>query len=119
MNKEIYVIDPHPIHEQILFSADFEGNIIIWDIQQGLILNMFKELAMPVLQPNLETPIVEGRFSPDGLSFVVSTFYGTYSVYGYGQKEIYNYSYFDQVTYSLFSLRRRIMLMWSWIPICR
>ena len=84
MNKEIYVIDPHPENENIIFSGDFDGNIIIWDIQLGIILNIFRELAMPISQPNLETPIVDGRFSPDGLSFIFSNFYGTYSVYGYG-----------------------------------
>ena len=48
MNKEIYVIDPHPENENIIFSGDFDGNIIIWDIQLGIILNIFRELAMPI-----------------------------------------------------------------------
>lgn len=28
--------------------GDFDGNIIIWDIKEGLLLNIFKELAMPI-----------------------------------------------------------------------
>lgn len=92
----------------IIYLGDFDGNVILWDIKLGIILNIFKELAMPIHQPNLETPIVDGRFSPDGFTFVVSTFYGTYSLYGYGNKEIYNYSYYDQVESIYDSLMKRI-----------
>ena len=96
MNKEIYVIETSPVKEEIMFSGDFEGQIILWDIEQGIILNIFKEMAMPLQQPNLETPIVDGRFSPYVQTFVVSTFYGNFSLYGYGPKQVYNYSYYDQ-----------------------
>ncbi len=48
MTKEIYVIEPHPINESIIFSGDFEGTIILWDIREGLILNVFKDMAMPL-----------------------------------------------------------------------
>ena len=52
-------------------------------------------MAMPINLPNVDTPIVDGHFSPDGYSFCVSTFYGTFTLYGYGSKEIYKYSYYD------------------------
>ena len=48
MNKEIYIIEPHPLKENIIFSGDFDGNIILWDIELGIILNIFKEMAMPI-----------------------------------------------------------------------
>jgi bromodomain and WD repeat domain-containing protein 1/3 len=95
MDKELYIIEPHPFKENIIFSADFDGNIILWDIELGIILNIFKEMAMPINLPNVDTPIVDGHFSPDGYSFCVSTFYGTFTLYGYGSKEIYKYSYYD------------------------
>ena len=97
MGKEIYLIEPHPLNESIIFSGDFEGTIILWDIKEGLVLNVFKDMAMPLQQPNLDTPIVDGRFNPDGFSFVVSTFYGTFTTYGYGPKDAFQYSYYDQV----------------------
>ncbi len=48
MSKEIYVIEPHPFNENIIFSGDFEGTIIIWDINEGIMLNIFKDMAMPL-----------------------------------------------------------------------
>ncbi len=35
---------------------------------------------------------MDGRFSPDGLSFVVSTYFGTFSIYGYGNGDFYKTS---------------------------
>ena len=52
-------------------------------------------MAFPLRQPDLDTPILDGRFSPDGYSLVVSTTYGTFTVYGYGPKDVYQYSYYD------------------------
>ena len=33
--------------------------------------------------------ILDGRFSPDGLSFSVATFYGSFSIYGYGNRDLF------------------------------
>jgi hypothetical protein len=49
LSKEIHIIEPHPNKENIILSADFEGNIIIWDILDGIVLNIFKEMAIPLL----------------------------------------------------------------------
>ena len=35
-------------------------------------------------------PILNGRFSPKGYSFAVSTYYGSFSIYGDGMKESFN-----------------------------
>jgi|LakMenEpi03Aug12_release.lakeMendotaPanAssembly.Ray.scaffolds.fasta_scaffold4159806_1 hypothetical protein len=48
MNNEYYVIEAHPIKEEIIFTGDFDGQVIIWNIELGIVLNLFKELAMPL-----------------------------------------------------------------------
>lgn len=40
--------------------------------------------------PNLEVPLLDGCFSPNGLTFVISSDYGSFSIYGYGASEIYD-----------------------------
>ena len=97
MNAEIYLIESHPIREEIILTGGFEGTLLLWDIKEGILLNMFQEIAIPIHNPQLENPVVDARFAPDGLSFVVTTFYGSFSVFGYGSKSIYNYAYYDQV----------------------
>lgn len=39
--------------------------------------------------PLLQAPILDGRFSPDGLSFCVANYYGSVTLYGYGEKDLF------------------------------
>lgn len=71
-------------------SADNEGLIIIWDVVAGTILQVFFERGFHMKLPNYEMDILEGGWSPDGLSFAVSTSFGSFSVYGYGMKTFYD-----------------------------
>ena len=86
------VIEAHPFREEIALTADYNGLIIIWDIAEGIILNMFQERGCAIKYPNLECPILDGRFSPDGFSFAISSYFGTFSIYGYGNDEFYKTS---------------------------
>lgn len=96
MNQFIFIIEPHPFKENIAFSADYAGKIIIWDIELGLILNIFFEKGDFINCPSLELPCLDGRFSPDGYSFAVSTYYGTFSIYGYGLRDPYDFTPVEQ-----------------------
>jgi bromodomain and WD repeat domain-containing protein 1/3 len=84
------LLDAHPFSEDLVLSADGEGLIVIWDLRFGCALKVFLERGFHMRLPNLEMQILEGGWNPNGLSFAVSTAYGSYSVYGYGFNEPFN-----------------------------
>lgn len=96
LNQFIYIIEPHPFKDNIAFTADYDGKVVLWDIEQGLILNIFFERGSFFNSPTLELPCLDGRFSPDGFSFSVATYYGTFSIYGYGVRDPYDYTPIEQ-----------------------
>jgi bromodomain and WD repeat domain-containing protein 1/3 len=50
-------------------------------------------MALHLNNPLLEVPLLDGKFSPDGYNMIISTIYGSFSIYGYGDKEMFNYTY--------------------------
>lgn len=52
-------------------------------------MNCFVENCTHIGYPLFNASILDGRFSPDGLSFAVATYYGSFSVYGYGARDMY------------------------------
>jgi hypothetical protein len=38
-------VECHPSEEHLCVAADLEGNVVIWDIDKGVALNIFKETA--------------------------------------------------------------------------
>ncbi|EAR90831.2 bromodomain protein (macronuclear) [Tetrahymena thermophila SB210] len=89
LQDHILVFEPHPTQENILLTADYAGQIIIYDVSLGCILNIFQERGYHIGYPNLEVPVLDGCWAPDGLKFVASTYYGSFSLYGYDCAEIY------------------------------
>lgn len=76
------MIECHPKYEEVCCSADLDGNIMIWNIVSGELLNYFKEYSSHVHLYDTANPIYDGRFSSDGQFLVVSSFYGSFSIYG-------------------------------------
>ncbi|KAL4459846.1 hypothetical protein ABPG74_003372 [Tetrahymena malaccensis] len=89
LQDHILVFEPHPTQENILLTADYAGQIIIYDVSLGCILNIFQERGYHIGYPNLEVPVLDGCWAPDGLKFIASTYYGSFSLYGYDCAEIY------------------------------
>jgi hypothetical protein len=52
-------------------------------------LNCFVETCAHLGYPLLNAPILDGRFSPDGLGFSIASYYGSVSLYGYGDKDLF------------------------------
>ena len=52
-------------------------------------LNCFVENCGYVGHPQINASILDGRFSPDGMNFAVSTCYGSLSIYGYGDADLF------------------------------
>ncbi|KAG0348099.1 Bromodomain and WD repeat-containing protein 3 [Podila humilis] len=72
----IYVVDVHPQDKRILMTAGYDGQVILWDMEMGA---KIKNWNYP------EHEFLDGRFSPDGLSFAVTDQEGKCILFGAGK----------------------------------
>ena len=84
MNTNIFLVQTHPIFPNIFLTGDYEGQVILWDASEGVILKVFEEKLNRSEFFPIPNPILEAQFFPNGLQFVISTYYGKISLYGYG-----------------------------------
>ena len=84
-------------------SADYDGKvaslfhffinemhkIIVWDIEHGQMLNFFIEDCTHLGFPLCHAPVLDAKFSPDGLSFAITNYHGSLSIYGYGDRDLF------------------------------
>ena len=82
-----YTLTPHPKIEKILLSGGGGGKIILWDIEKGVVLRKFVETAIYAMDPYVYSNVFDGKFSPDGFKFAVSTTQGGISIYSLGSDE--------------------------------
>lgn len=71
----------HPLYENILVSGSASGKIVVWDAVEGVAVLKFIETGIYSYEPFLMNDIFDGRFSPDGSTFVVGTVLGALSIY--------------------------------------
>jgi hypothetical protein len=83
------VLEPHPHHENIALYCECSGKVVLLDILQCVILTVFNSRGFHLGHPNFSVEPVEGKWSPTGDIFVVSSEYGNISIYGYGAKDMY------------------------------
>ncbi|CAD8114683.1 unnamed protein product [Paramecium sonneborni] len=96
LDSHVVFLEAHPIYEEVALSADENGLIILWNVQKGVPLKVFHERGYHLKLPNLEVPLKDGCFSPNGMTFVVSTDYGSFSIYGFGIQEIFDQTPIEQ-----------------------
>ncbi len=89
IEQQILIVECHPQMENICVSGDLDGNVVIWDIILGVALNIFKENNDHINNPWTNNLIYDGRFSHDGQTFAVSTYYGSFSIYGNQDPDFY------------------------------
>ncbi len=76
---------------------DYNGQIVIWDIEEGVVLNVFYERGFHINFPNTEMPILDAKWdNSSGHMFVVSTYFGSFSIYGYGDSSFYRMTPVEQ-----------------------
>lgn len=86
----IKCMDSHPIFPNVMLICDGNGKILLADIYENIILNIFEERAFHLLYPEFCLSPSECRFSQDGMTFVVGTDYGNVSLYGYDLNDFYH-----------------------------
>ncbi|KAK2968354.1 hypothetical protein RJ640_021743, partial [Escallonia rubra] len=82
-----YVLDVHPFNPRIAMSAGYDGKTIVWDIWEGTPIRIY-EIG--------RFKLVDGKFSPDGTSIVLSDDVGQIYLLNTGQGESQKDAEYDQ-----------------------
>ncbi|CAK7348416.1 unnamed protein product [Dovyalis caffra] len=82
-----YVLDVHPFNPRIAMSAGYDGRTIGWDMWEGIPIHIY-EIG--------RVKLVDGKFSPDGTSIVLSDDVGQIHLLNTGQGESQKYAKYDQ-----------------------
>ncbi|KAF2304775.1 hypothetical protein GH714_037926 [Hevea brasiliensis] len=84
-----YVLDVHPFNPRIAMSAGYDGRTIVWDIWEGIPIRTY-EIGLGRFK------LVDGKFSPDGTSIVLSDDVGQIHLLNTGQGESQKDAKYDQ-----------------------
>ncbi|KAK2154938.1 hypothetical protein LSH36_253g03021 [Paralvinella palmiformis] len=82
---EVFVLEHHPIDSRIILSAGHDGNILIWDIEKGVVVKKY----FNNIQGQGHGAVFDCKWAPDGLSFASTDSHGFIMYFGYGSNEIY------------------------------
>lgn len=110
--REVYVLVIHPFDRRIVLSAGYDGACMLWDIESGACVKTFAanigvgtgvrpagEVTAPVDQAGAVAPVIsprvrdtpnilDGCFSPDGSSFVLSDTSGSFCIFSTDNSEV-------------------------------
>ncbi|CAM8973292.1 unnamed protein product [Rhodiola kirilowii] len=85
--QSTYVLDVHPFNPRMAMSAGYDGKTIVWDIWEGI----------PVRVYNIgQIKLVDGKFSPDGTTIVLSDDVGQIYLVSTGEGESQKDAKYDQ-----------------------
>ncbi|XP_042055217.1 bromodomain and WD repeat-containing protein 1-like isoform X3 [Salvia splendens] len=82
-----YVLDVHPFNPRIAMSAGYDGKTILWDIWEGTPIRTYE------IGP---FKLVDGKFSSDGTSIILSDDVGQLYILSTGQGESQRDAKYDQ-----------------------
>lgn len=85
--ESTFVLDVHPFNPRIAMSAGYDGKTIIWDIWEGIPVRIYETGRFKM---------VDGKFSPDGTSLVLSDEVGQIFIISTGQGESRKDAKYDQ-----------------------
>ncbi|KAI4329811.1 hypothetical protein MLD38_028156 [Melastoma candidum] len=86
-SESSYVLDVHPSNARIAMSAGYDGKAIVWDIWEGSPIQVY-EIG--------RVKLIDGKFSPDGTSIVLSDDFGQIHLVNTGQGESQKDAKYDQ-----------------------
>ncbi|KAL8527224.1 hypothetical protein ACS0TY_005197 [Phlomoides rotata] len=84
-----YVLDVHPFNPRIAMSAGYDGKTIMWDIWDGTPIRVYDEIGG-------RFKLVDGKFSQDGTSIVLSDDVGQIYLLNTGEGESQKDAKYDQ-----------------------
>ncbi|WOL15991.1 PH-interacting protein-like [Canna indica] len=85
--ESTFVLDVHPFNPRIAMSAGYDGKMIIWDIWEGKPVRIYE---------TGHYKLVDGKFSPDGTSVILSDEVGQIFIIATGQGESQKDAKYDQ-----------------------
>ncbi|GLT70273.1 hypothetical protein SLA2020_423650 [Shorea laevis] len=85
--ESTYVLDVHPFNPRIAMSAGYDGKTIVWDIWEGTPIRIYDISRFK---------LVDGKFSPDGTSIILSDDVGQLYILNTGQGESQMDAKYDQ-----------------------
>ncbi|KAI9204234.1 uncharacterized protein BJ171DRAFT_506662 [Polychytrium aggregatum] len=71
-SDQVYALEAHPRHPDLLLSGGYDGRVILWDIRTGSAISVFEE----------KHKILAAQFSPDGTKIIASDDNGVVYIYG-------------------------------------
>ncbi|KAI6233541.1 hypothetical protein M3Y99_00903400 [Aphelenchoides fujianensis] len=80
-----YVVQPHPIHFDLMFTTGHDGMIILWDIAQSRKVWSNRNFNVTDEQPEVNLPVFDLAVSPLGERFAYVDILGLLSVWGVGE----------------------------------
>ncbi|XP_042432587.1 bromodomain and WD repeat-containing protein 1-like isoform X2 [Zingiber officinale] len=85
--ESTFVLDVHPFDPRIAMSAGYDGKLIIWDIWEGMPVRIYETGRFK---------LVDGKFSPDGISVILSDEVGQIFIIATGQGDSQKDAKYDQ-----------------------
>jgi WD40 repeat protein len=76
-----FVIAPHPKVEEIFLSGSEGGTLCLWNIKQRKLIKKFLEYGVYSFEKYTMNNPFDGKFSPDGSSFIIGSEMGTISLF--------------------------------------
>ncbi|GMH08553.1 hypothetical protein Nepgr_010393 [Nepenthes gracilis] len=86
-SESTYVLDVHPFNPRLAMSAGYDGRTIVWDIWEGKPIRIYETGRFK---------LVDGKFSPDGTSIILSDDVGQLYTLSTGQGESQKEAKYDQ-----------------------
>ena len=102
-HDECFVLESHPLNEEIILTISGTNNIVLFNFLTGEIIKEFTENNF--FFSNISQSIIasEGKFTSKGDYFVISTFLGFISIYSIYSRNSYLTTYMNQFITSEFN----------------
>ena len=102
-HDECFVLESHPIFENVILTISGMNHIILFNFISGTIIKQFVENNYFFTNISQNIIASEGKFSSKGDSFVITTFLGFISIFSIYSKNSFSTTYMNQFTSKEFS----------------
>eukprot|EP00873_Tetraselmis_striata_P019505 jgi/Tetstr1/439769/TSEL_028182.t1 len=93
--QQVHVLSAHPSSPSVVMSAGYDGRVCVWDVVKGELLKTFTTDHRGGTERD-PVPVLDGHFSADGHSVVVTDVAGQASIYHTGSPHPFRLAQYDQ-----------------------